>query len=508
MLLRPDATCWRVDTSPRAAVFVDMADYFRAAKNAMSRARRSVHLLNWAFDAHTLFDPQPGCVGPENDRFGPFLKALAEDGTIDVRVLCWRSSLPIAATQNFFPLVDRAVFRHSKVKFLLDGETPFGACHHQKMIIIDDEVAFCGGGDIGPDRWDTPLHLDNDPRREHTPADNKCYDSRHEVMAVVDGPPARTLGDLFRTRWLRASGEALEAPAPAEPAAWPEHVEPLLRNIAVGVSRTAPRWRGQRGARESEALSFASIAVARRCIYMENQYFTSPIIAEALAARLEEPDGPEVVLISTQHSPSYFDQLTMDRTRSVFIQRLRRSDHHGRLFVYSPVTMLGRTIIVHAKLAIIDDLLLRIGSANMNNRSAGFDTECDLSMEAKEGDEDARSTIAAMRLKLVAHWLGCGFDEVARVAAEAGGLGRGIEALRHSGLCRLRPIEPKKLGPLPAFIAEFHLGDPISPLDSWRPWRRRSALRHEVQRLVAKLSRPAVKDPAQEKGAVLADGPP
>ena len=82
-----------------------------------------------------------------------------------------------------------------------------------------------------------------------------------------------------------------------------------------GVSRTCGAWREHPRCARCEALHLASIRAAKRCIYMENQYFTSPLIAEALAARLREPDGPEVVLVSTEHSPSYFDQVTMDRTR-------------------------------------------------------------------------------------------------------------------------------------------------------------------------------------------------
>ena len=506
MLLKPGATCWRVETAPRAAIFVDMADYFKAAKEAMSGARRSVHLLNWAFEADTVFDPGPGGGGPPSDRFGPFLKALAEDNPrLDVRVLCWRSSLPIAATQNFFPIADRVTFRHSRVKFVLDGKLPLGACHHQKMIIVDDALAFCGGGDIGRDRWDTDLHLDNDPRREKTPADNRCFDSRHEMMALVDGPPAKSLGELFRARWERATGEVMPPAEDLEPVAWPEEVGAGFENVAVGLSRTMAGWRRYRPVRESEALSFASIAVAKRCIYLENQYFTSPIVAEALAARLEEPDGPEVVLVSTQHSPSYFDQITMDRTRSAFIARLERSDRFRRLRVYSPVTALGRTIIVHAKLAIIDDRLLRIGSSNMNNRSSGFDTECDLSIEAAEGDAATSRAIAGVRHRLVSHWFGCSQDLLERTVEAKGGLGAAIEALRAQGLCRLRPIEAEPLGPVATFIATFHLGDPITPADSWRPWRRRASLKREVRLLVAKLGK--APPGGHEKGAAPSDGP-
>lgn len=462
-----------------------MADYFKAAREAMKAARRSVHLLNWAFVAKTLFDPGPGGVGPEADRFGPFLKTLAaERPDLDVRVLCWRSSLPVAATQGFFPLSDRACFQGSAVKFRLDGRLPFGACHHQKMIIIDDALAFCGGGDIGPDRWDTALHLDDDPRREKTRADNRCFDSRHEMMALVDGPPARDLGDLFRARWLRATGETLPATDGFAPDAWPAGVEPVFHKVAVGLSRSSAKWRGYPEIRENEALTLASIAQAKHCIYMENQYFTSPLVAEALARRLEEPRGPEVVLVSTQHSPSWFDQLTMDRTRSRFIERLREANAHDRLRVYSPVTTLGRTIIVHAKLTIIDDVFLRIGSSNMNNRSIGFDTECDLSLEASgAGAAATRRAINDIRTHLVAHWLGCSQARLEAAVGEARGLGKAIEALRAGGRCRLRPIEPKKLGPLSAFIATFHLGDPIQPGDSWRPWRRRAAIRSSIQAL-------------------------
>jgi phosphatidylserine/phosphatidylglycerophosphate/cardiolipin synthase-like enzyme len=490
LLLTPGATCWRLETAPRAAVFIDMADYFKAAKEAMSRARRSVHLLNWAFEADTVFDPEPGGGGPESDRFGSFLKTLAEDNPhLDVRVLCWRSSLPVAATQNFFPIADRITFRHSKVKFVLDGKLPLGACHHQKMLIVDDVLAFCGGGDIGRDRWDTDLHLDNDARRVKTPADNSCFDSRHEMMALVDGPPAKSLGELFRSRWERATGEVMPPADDVAADAWPHEVGAGFTNVAVGLSRTIAGWRRYRPVRESEALSFASIAVAKRCIYLENQYFTSPIVAEALSARLEEPDGPEVVLVSTQHSPSYFDQLTMDRTRSAFIARLQRSDLFGRFRVYSPVTTLGRTIIVHAKLAIIDDRLLRIGSSNMNNRSSGFDTECDLSIEAADGDEATATAIGGVRERLVSHWLGCSQSLLNETVGAKGGLGAAIEALRAQGLCRLRPIEAQSLGPFETFIATFHLGDPMNPSDSWRPWRRRATLHKEVRRLVAKLGK-------------------
>lgn len=477
MLLRSGETCARTAVAGRAALLVDMAAYFKAAKAAMQGAVRSIHFLNWAFEQDTFLDPGPDGTGDEGDRIGNFLKDLARaKPELDIRILCWDSAMPVAATQRFFPFADRRAFRGARVRFVLDGALPVGACHHQKMIVIDDQVAFCGGGDIGPDRWDTPLHLDDDPRREKTRRDHRDYDSRHEVMGVVDGDAAVMLAEVFRERWRRATGEETPvAPETATPA-WPDCVTPDFHGVAAGAARTYARWRRLPEVREAEALHTASIRAARRLVYMENQYFTSPLIAEALAARLREADGPEVVLISTQHSPSYFDRATMDKTRYDFVSHLQAADRHGRLRVYSPVTTLGRTIIVHAKLTIVDDVLLRIGSANINNRSMGFDSECDLALEMR--DDVQAAALAGLRLRLVAHWLGCPADDVRGALDAAGGRwGPALDALREGGRVRLRPITPGPMNAVSGFVAKHHVGDPVDAGDSWRPWRRRRALR-------------------------------
>jgi phosphatidylserine/phosphatidylglycerophosphate/cardiolipin synthase-like enzyme len=258
---------------------------------------------------------------------------------------------------------------------------------------------------------------------------------------------------------------------------WPGDIAPQFIDVDVGLSRTSAAWRRYPEVRETEALHVEAIAEAKACIYMENQYFTSPLIANALARRLAEPKGPEVILVSTEHAPSYFDQATMDKTRLNFLRTCKAGDKHDRLRAYSPVTTLGRTIIVHAKLTIIDDVLLRIGSANINNRSMGFDTECDMSFEASApGAAASRAEITHLRNTLLAHWLGCVDGDLEAAIAKAGSVGVALEALRTGGYARLRPIEPQPVHGLEAFIARHHLGDPVGPKDSWRPWKRRKAL--------------------------------
>ena len=500
MLLQPGRTCWQVADATRASVILDTQDYFKAAKTAMLKAQRSIYLLGWAFDPLTQLTPDATGAGPVSDQAGAFLRDLAcARPDLDVRILVWRSALPVAASQHFFPHRARACFKGTPVHFRLDDSVPFGACHHQKVLVIDDVLAFCGGGDMSTDRWDSTEHLDGDQRR-HMPSGG-VHDPRHEVMMMVEGPAAAMAGDLCRRRWARSRGADIaprDPSAPASPTLWPDHVEPQFSDVRVGLARTEPAWRDQPEVRENETLHLAAIKAAQRTIYMENQYFTSPAIGEALAARLGEADGPEVVVVSTEHSPSWFDRMTMDKTRSAMIRRLQGADSNGRFHAFCPETDAGKTIIVHAKCTIIDDVLLRAGSSNLNNRSTGFDTECDLVIEAQEGSagEAARVAIARHRWRTIGHFLAKPPQAVQAAVERTGSLHAAIEALDDGPLRRLRRLGPVPIGPMARLIAVHHLGDPVTPGDSWRPWRRRRDLQEGLRQLAPELAdAPLLADP-------------
>src|SRR4029077_17829653 len=108
VLLEAGKTCWRREIADHAALIIDMEQYFDIAMQAMRRARHTIHLLNWAFEPQTLMHPKEGCTGPDSDRIGEFLKQLAADKPgLDVRLLCWKSALPVAATQDWFTIKDR-----------------------------------------------------------------------------------------------------------------------------------------------------------------------------------------------------------------------------------------------------------------------------------------------------------------------------------------------------------------------------------------------------------------
>lgn len=489
-LLIPGETCWRTDYAERVAFLIDTEAYFTALYEAMLSAKRSIQILGWGFDPRARLQPD-GYDGPADpDEVGRVLLRLAEARPdLDIRLLIWRSALPIAASQEFFPHRARRWFEGSRVKFRLDDQVPLGACHHQKVVVIDDVLAFCGGGDIAVDRWDTARHLDHDRRR--IMPDQECHAPRHEVVMMVDGAAARALGEHFRERWFCLTGETLAATQETDSDPWPSSVPAQILDSKVSIARTRPDWRGQDKVEEILNLTLACIANAKDIIYLENQYFTSPLVAAALAKRLAEPDGPEIVLVATGSAPSWFDRLTMDRPRGAMVWLLRDADRFGRFRAYFPITARGAKIIVHSKTSVFDDRVIRVGSANLNNRSFGFDSECELTVE---GDtSDARRNISVFRDRSVGHFLGYSGDAVAKARDEHGGLIPAIEALNLDG--RLAKIDPQRQTRLAEYLSEFHLGDPAGVSDSWRPGRRRDRLNSRARDLLLRHDGHRSKEP-------------
>ena len=479
LLLQPGLTCWRTAKADRVALLVENASYFAALKEALGKAERSIQLLGWQFDPRTRLDPlSDEESGPEGEVGHLLRRMVRERPELDVRLLIWKSPLPIAISQGLYPQKALRWFRRRTVDLHLDPPWAIGSCHHQKVMVIDERLAFCGGGDISIDRWDSADHLDDDVRR-CTPSGVICQ-PRHEVMMMVDGEAAVALGDLFRERWRRATGERLKSEGGAgDP--WPGSVAPDMTDVDMGVCRTEPSIRRRAAVRENEALHLECIGQAKRLIYLENQYFTSPLIAAAIAQRLEEPDGPEVVIVSTGKSPSWFDQATMDGARAAILRTLRKADIHGRLSAWRPQTAKGQNIIVHSKVSIIDDRLLRVGSANLNKRSCGYDTECDVAVEREAEDDFIRS----IRRRLISHFLGVDEETYGNVEAVSRTVGQAIADLNTGRMARLTDDDPGWWG---RFIADYQLGDPAGRTDAWRPWRRKrlsDLLEHEVQAAIA-----------------------
>jgi phosphatidylserine/phosphatidylglycerophosphate/cardiolipin synthase-like enzyme len=449
-----------VARASRLAFLVDADAYFSAFAQAVARARESIVVVGWDIQASTRLLP-----GPMPNGWPPTLRefldaALEARPRLQAYLLDWDFSLVFALEREMLPMVQLGWLSHPRLHFRLDDEHPLTGCHHQKIVVIDDELAFVGGLDLTTSRWDTPAHRVDDPARRLP--NGKPYGPFHDVQIAVAGEAARQLGVLARARWQRATGESLRPPSSANDP-WPPGLRPDLVDVDVAIARTEPPHQGRPGVGEVEALYVDTIAAAHRWIYVENQYFTSARIADALAARLAEPDGPEIVMVGPRICSGWLEERSMGATRCRLLHALRTADRHGRFRVYHP-RLPGEgcaDLNVHAKVMIVDDVLARVGSSNLSNRSMGLDTECDVAVEARD-DPRVPAAIAAFRARLVGEHVGATPAEVAAALAETGSLIATIERFAD------RPRTLVALAENGGDVAAFALGD-IAPVDLERP---------------------------------------
>lgn len=448
-------------------MLVDADAYFRAVRAAIRNARHSVFILSWDIDTRMRLVPE-GANDGYPEPLGDFLHGvMAAHPSLRVYVLNWDFAMLYALEREWLPTYKMEWRTNRRLAFRMDARHPIGASHHQKVVVVDDSVAFVGGLDLTHSRWDTPRHAHDEPlRRDGVGWSHAPF---HDVQALVDGDAARALGELARLRWQRAGGQAAVALCDGGRDPWPAQLVPDLTCIDVAISRTEPEFEGRAGVHEVRQLHLDAIAAARHTLFFENQYFTSGLIAEALARRLDEADGPEVLVVSPKTQSGWLEELTMGVLRTRVHKRLKAADRYGRYRMVCPQIpgLKDQCLNVHSKVFAVDNELFSIGSANLSNRSMALDTECNISIEACGGESERRrirAAIAHLRSRLLAEHLDTSPQAVDAEVQARNSLHGAIEALRHSerSLC---PVEPSVAPELDALIPEQALFDPEKPID-------------------------------------------
>lgn len=477
-MLKPGHNCWRIERATQATVIVDADDYFKAARAAMMAAKKQILLVGWDFDARIRFGSDIDDGGP--DRVGAFISWLVKRTPgLQVHILRWDTG----AIKTIFhgqTLVRIAQWiKDPQVHFRLDAHHPPAGSHHQKVVAIDDDVAFCGGIDMTVDRWDTRDHADDEPRRLEP--DGTPYGPWHDATTLLKGPVARALGDMCRRRWEISGGGTLD-PVEGGGNCWPEHVKADFTEVDVGIALTVPEMAEQEPRHEIEALYVDLIARTKRWFYAESQYFASRRVAEAIGKRLAEPDGPEFVIVHPTTAEGWLEPIAMDSARARLVEALQELDHHGRLRLYSPYTAGGQPIYVHAKVTIVDDDVLRVGSSNFNNRSLRLDTECDVVIDAaRDANADERDTISGIRNSLLAEHLDTDPETIAALIAETGSIIQTIERLRGDGRS-LRVYEVEELDAVREWLADNKILDPEGPGEMFEALSARKPLLKNLRR--------------------------
>lgn len=459
-IFRTGQNCWKLERAEKFSLIVDAADYFRVLRDVLVDSKREVLLIGWDFDFEIEMlpgDSDDAGNAPDGlpNQLGPFIEAVVDQAPeLHIYMLKWNGAA-LVAPGRLVPSLAMYVFGNDRIHFAFDGHHPFGACHHQKIVVADGSLAFCGGIDVTEERWDTSAHLPDDPRRKRK--DGSLSEPWHDVTTVTTGPVAAALGDLSRIRWQRATGETLDKPENMSDLAWPAALHIDGRQIEVAIARTEPPYNGAPLVHEIEQLALDSIKAAKQAIYIESQYFAAEKICAALESRLSAPDGPEVVVINPDSAPSPLEDDAMHVLRCRIIKRLQEADHDDRFRIYHPVNEAGAPIYVHAKVMIVDDQILRVGSSNMNDRSMGFDTECDIALDS------ACDLVTTFRARLLGEHLDVPTETFNEVLEQEGSLISAIEKLNSADGRRLCAIERKAKGARGArgeFLADTRLLDP------------------------------------------------
>jgi phospholipase D1/2 len=463
-LFQPPQNCHRVALAHRAAVIIDGETYFQVLHEAFRRAKRSIFIVGWDLHSEVCL-VRNGEADGYPERLGALLDTLADERPeLTIHLLCWDFAMIYALEREFFPRYKLKWRSPKPIHFALDGRHPVGASQHQKIVVIDDALAFAGGLDLTQRRWDTSRHRPQDNRRVD-PGGN-AYPPFHDVQMAVDGAAAEALGELVKARWTRSEGAPPAVPAPKkghDP--WPPSLSPNFEEVRIAVARTLPEDGEQQPIMEVRQLYLDSIAAARRFIYIENQYLSAHCIAEALGARLQEQDGPEVVIVMPEKTDGWLERHTMDVLRGRSVSRLQAADRHDRLRLYYPrrASDPSCAVMVHAKVMVIDDRFLRVGSSNLSNRSMGFDSECDLALAADSEDRPRQDAIADIRNRLLAEHLGTDAEDVARAVETRHSLIAAIEYLS-GGPRSLAPLEAEIPPEVDRLVPESTLLDPEKPV--------------------------------------------
>lgn len=459
-ILKPGQNCWKTARADRVSLLDDTAQYFEAVADALEAAESSVFIVGWDLHSKVILRRRDGDGRSLIDTLADLARRRP---ALMVRILVWDADFIYAAERENFQRWRFRLRTPSNVRFVIDESAPHGTSQHQKLVTVDDRLAFVGGVDLTQRRWDTRGHQPDDARRR-TPY-GLSYDPFHDCQVAVSGEAAAMVTELARWRWERATGERV-ASATGGGEAWPRELIADFEGVDVALARTLPRWMTRPPVREVEQLFFDALRAARRSIYLESQYISSSKIARVLEEVLARSDGPEVMLVLPREASGWVEQSTLDSLRASLLRRIRCADRHDRLcIVYPAVESAGARceVYVHAKVCVIDDRLLRVGSANLTNRSLGVDSEADLVLEAR--DKATRRRILRVRNRLLGAHVGMSVDEVEEALSASGSLLDLVEA-RRDGPRRLVPLDPDEVSTVAEEWADERLMDPDNPLDA------------------------------------------
>ena len=340
-----------------------------------------------------------------------------------MRVLLWKGApIPLfRPSRGDVREVQRELTRHTKIQCAVDSCTGASHCHHEKTIVIDDRDRLC--------RRHRPHDRRRRPLRHARATARAAVSAGTTRRSRIEGPAVHDVAEHFRLRWHGCDEAGAAAARPAR------------RRPATSSSRSSARCpQARTGGRKGDYSILESYVAALRSaehlVYLENQFLWSPEIVDILREKLDAPPTDDfriVVLLPARAN----DGADISRGQvAALIEADGDDDRFLACTVYAREGTLRDIVYVHAKIGIVDDRWLTVGSANLNAHSLLHDTEMNV---VTHDEELARAT----RLRLWAEHLERDEEVVAgarrpRSWTSSGGRSRPSSSTGSSGESRSR----------------------------------------------------------------------
>jgi phospholipase D1/2 len=410
-IFQPQRNCWRITSANEVSLLIDCADFYRAVHQSICKAQHSLFIVGWEIDSECRLLRGDEEKNSEVPSVAVDLLAWKATQNPDFKIylLRWDSSVTFLAERDLRPEFAWTKKTPENLHFCLDSTIPLGGSHHQKIILVDDELAFTGGMDIARQRWDERAHRIEEPERTDVMG---AYGPYHDAQVMLTGPAVADLAELVRWRWKRAAqynaipirsvtSQAKSSRVPT----WPERFEPTTAKFRCAIARTFP-WTGLESemheVHEVRQMYLDLIDTAEQFIYIENQFMTSKEIALALNQRLKSCPELQVLFVGSDNPQGLWETEGMWPGRIDFKRILEEGVDRSRVrMVFSCLAdSFGNFVCkrIHSKVFVVDDRYLIVGSANLDNRSMELDTECDFILEATTSEQaqwivDARNDL-------------------------------------------------------------------------------------------------------------------
>ena len=445
-ILQPEKNCWTISKVKESGLLIDGRDYYRAFYQAARNAEEYILISGWQFDSDValLRGIDADAVG-ESAQFLTFLNKLCDQKQrLHIYILAWDFTVLYSLDREWFQDWYFNWTTNERFTFCFDC-CDFGTAHHQKFVVIDGRLAFVGGLDLCSGRWDDRDHAVDSPCRVNS--DQNGYAPFHDIQSFHAGPAAQKLAELFVARWNCVSGGELQLPTLPSNYQVPFRPTAPLPAESIAISRTQGSTAGQqKPIQEIRRLFLDAINAAEHLIYVENQYFSSNALYKALVERMMDSRRSqlEIVLIIAKDAEAFVEQLSIGIVQEKLLRELQgvaaETGHSFGIYYPASVRSDGKetATYIHSKFFLVDDRFLSVGSANMNNRSLGLDTELNVSWEAPSQDTDLSRAIRAARVDLLAEHVGQRDPEVLENLSRSQGLVKYLNTLADTRSYRLR----------------------------------------------------------------------